>query len=38
MIEAAPVDLAPELQQSRPVASLNAVSQRYRAAIAVDDR
>ena len=37
MIEAARVDLAPELQQSRPVASLNAVSQRYRAAIAVDD-
>jgi ribosome-dependent ATPase len=37
MMEAARVDLAPELQQSRPVASLNAVSQRYRATIAVHD-
>jgi ribosome-dependent ATPase len=37
MMDAARVDPAPELQQSRPVASLNAISQRYRAAIALDD-
>ncbi len=37
MMDAARVDPAPELQQSRSVASLNAISQRYRAAIALDD-
>jgi ribosome-dependent ATPase len=37
MMDAARVNPAPELQQSRPVASINAISQRYRAAIALDD-
>ncbi len=37
MIEAAWVDPPPELQQSRSVASLDAVTQRYRATIALDD-
>jgi ribosome-dependent ATPase len=37
MTDAARVDPAPELQQCRPVASLNSVAQRYRAAIALED-